>query len=290
VHINEVGPTDFFHQTTNHAHPAPTLVTLHGEWKPQSDPIVGRTLLAADWVAGCSAAVLERGRRLAPEIQPRSSVIYNGLDLPALEPLPLPFDPPRILCLGRLAPEKGIDVALAAFTAILRRFPSARLIIAGDGPSRWELQRQASIQKIDHAVEWMGWIAPDRVPSVVNDSTLMLMPSRQDSMPLVALEAALMARPIVAARVGGLPEVVAHGETGLLVESENSHALAYAVTSLLSQPDLARGMGQSARTRAQNLFGWERHVNTYDALYRELILGWQRRSTTTQTEANRSDL
>ena len=270
VHINGVGPTDFFHQTTTHAHRAPLLVTLHGEWHAQADAIVGRTLREADWVAGCSAAVLSRGRRLAPEIAPRSSVIYNGLEVPAVAPEPLPFDPPRILCLGRLSPEKGMDLALDAFVSILSRFSSARLIIAGDGTARSELQHQAAAHGIGHAVDLVGWVAPDKVPSLINASTIVLMPSRKDSMPLVALEASLMARPIVAARVGGLPEVVAHEGTGLLVESENSQALARAVISLLSRPDVAKCMGEKARVRAETLFGWERHVDAYDALYREL--------------------
>jgi glycogen(starch) synthase len=270
VHINGVGPTDFFHQTTSHAHPAPLLVTLHGEWNHQADAIVGRTLRQADWVAGCSAAVLDRGRRLAPEIEARSCVIYNGLEIPALAPEPLPFDPPRILCLGRLSPEKGMDLALASFVSILERFSNARLIIAGDGRLRGELQHQAAAHGIAHAVDFIGWVAPDKVTSLINDSTLVLMPSRKDSLPLVALEASLMARPIVATRVGGLPEVVAHEETGLLVESENSQGLARAVISLLSHADIAERMGSSARVRAQRLFGWERHVDAYDALYRKL--------------------
>jgi glycogen(starch) synthase len=270
VHINGVGPTDFFHLTTRNAHRTPTLVTLHGEWHQQADTIVGHTLRAADWVVGCSGAVLERGRRLTPEIASRSSLIYNGLEIPALTPAPLPFVPPRILCLGRLSKEKGMDVALAAFVPILNRFSNARLIIAGDGPSRWELQHQAAAHGIDHAVDLVGWVAPDKVPSLINASTIVLMPSRRDSLPLVALEAALMARPIVATRVGGLPEVVVHEETGLLVESENSQALASGVISLLSHPGIARCMGERARARAQTLFGWEHHVNAYDALYRKL--------------------
>ena len=270
VHINGVGPTDFFHLTTTNAYWAPSLVTLHGEWQSQVDAIVGRTLREADWVAGCSAAVLERGRRLAPEITDRSSIVYNGLEAPSLSPEPLPFDAPRILCLGRLASEKGMDLALAAFTSIVDRYPHARLTIAGNGPLRSELQHQAGACGIEHAVDFIGWVAPDKVPSLINSSTVVLMPSRQDSLPLVALEAALMARPMVATRVGGLPEVVVHEKTGLLVESESSQALAHAVVSLLANRDIARRMGESARARAQTIFGWEHHVNAYDALYREL--------------------
>ena len=147
VHINGVGPTDFFHLTTRQAHPAPTLVTLHGAWNQDANAIVGQTLRGAEWVAGCSAAVLDRGLRLVPEIATRSSVIYNAMESPALAPAPLPFDPPRILCLGRLWPEKGMDLALACFVSVLKRFPNARLTIAGDGPSRPELQQQAALPR-----------------------------------------------------------------------------------------------------------------------------------------------
>jgi glycogen(starch) synthase len=272
VHINGVGPTDFFHLTTTDAHRAPLLVTLHGEWHRQADTIVGRTLRAADWVAGCSAAVLDRGRRLASEITDHSSIIYNGLEVPSLSPEPLPFDPPRLLCLGRLASEKGMDLALTVFAAVVDRFPQARLIVAGDGPLRSELQHQAIVYGIDHAVDFIGWVAPDKVPALINAATMVLMPSRQDSLPLVALEAALMARPIVATRVGGLPEVVAHEESGLVVESENIRALADAVAFLLSHPEIARHMGHAARRRVQDVFSWKRHINAYDALYQRLAL------------------
>ena len=270
IHINGVGPSDFFHLTTRSAHPAPTLVTLHGEWHPHADAIVGRTLCEAVYVAGCSAAVLDRGRRLVPEITSRSSVIYNGLELPQLAPEPLQFDSPRLLCLGRLSPEKGMDVALNAFVLILKQFSKARLIIAGDGPSRSELQHLAIAHAIDHAVDFVGWVAPDKVPALINTSTIVLMPSRQDSLPLVALETALMGRPIVATHVGGLPEVVSHEKTGLLVESENGRALARAAISLLSQPNVAGRMGEKARVRAQTLFSWNYHVDAYDALYRKV--------------------
>jgi glycogen(starch) synthase len=270
VHINGVGHSSFFHLTTSQIDRAPLLVTLHGQWESQADAIVGHTLRAAAWVAGCSAAILERGRLLVPEIADRSSIIYNGLEAPQLRPEPLPFGDPRILCLGRLSSEKGMDLALGAFPPVLERFPRARLIIAGNGLLRSELKWQAARQGVAHAVDFVGWVAPDEVPSLINSSTIVLMPSRHDSLPLVALEAAWMARPIVATRVGGLPEIVVHKATGLLVEKENIDALAESVMILLADHDTAQRMGQAARERAQKLFSWERHVDAYDALYRRV--------------------
>ena len=269
VHINAVSRSDFFHLTTNHAHRIPSVVTLHGQWEEQIEPVVKHTLRNADWIAGCSRAVLDRGRRLVPEITSRSSIIHNGVELPSLAPKFLPFDPPRILCLGRLACEKGFDLALAAFASILDRFPQARLTIGGNGTARNALDQQAAQQGIGHAVEFTGWVAPDAVPALINDATIVVMPSREDSLPLVALEAAQMARPIVATRVGGLPEVVLHQQTGLLVEKEDARGLAEAISFLIAHPDVAAQMGRAARRRVEAVFGWERHVNAYDVLYRQ---------------------
>jgi glycogen(starch) synthase len=271
VHINAVSRGDFFHLATNNTCRVPSLVTLHGQWEKEIEPVVGHTLRRADWIAGCSGAILDRARQLVPEITPRSSIIYNAVEASPFSPEPLPYAAPRILCLGRLAPEKGIDLALAAFASIVTRYPRARLVIAGDGPLRLELQRQAFDCGIANAVDFIGWVAPKAVASLLNTTTVLLMPSRQDSLPLAALEADLMARPIVATNVGGLPEVVAHQETGLLVEKEDIRGLADAVTYLLAHPESTVSMGQAARRRAQTIFGWKRHVEAYDTLYRTLI-------------------
>jgi glycogen(starch) synthase len=271
IHINGVGEaSDFFHLTTTQAHKAPVLVTLHNPWLSQADAIVAQTLRQAAWVVGVSASILERACQLAPEIGRRSSVIYNAVPAPVLAPQPLPFCAPRLLCLGRLAPEKGMDVVISAFRMLVERFPQVRLTIAGDGPLRSDLERQAVHDGIHHAVDFIGWVVPEKVSELINKHTLVLMPSREEPFGLVALQSALMSRPIVATRVGGLPEVVAHGETGFLVESEDAVSLADAAALLLSRPDLAEKFGQAARRRAQAVFGWEQQVSSYDALYRKL--------------------
>jgi glycogen(starch) synthase len=270
LHVNAVDVGNVFHLFTAHVDSAPVLVTLHGEWLPRHDGVVKNILGAADWVAGCSQAILDKGRQLAPDIISRSCVIYNGLEAPPLQPAPLPFEAPRLLCLGRLSPEKGFDLALTAFAAVVRQFPQARLMVAGDGSARLDLEQQAAQLEIGHHVDFLGWVEPEDVPALINTSTLVVMPSRQESLPLVALEAALMGRPLVATRVGGLPEVVAHEQTGLLVNTEDSRALADAVELLLRRPAMAIQMGLNARSRAQQLFSWQKHVDGYDALYKKL--------------------
>jgi glycosyltransferase involved in cell wall biosynthesis len=279
VHINGLGPTNlFFHSETKKTHPAPWLITLHSGTIRRS--LALKYLGLADWVVGCSVAALDTARDLIPEIRSRSSVILNGIEQPFLKPYPLPFDVPRLLCIGRLTPEKGFDVAITAFAYLVKRFPCARLIIAGDGPSRRDLERYANKLKISDVVKFVGWVAPNDVSLLIRSSTLVMMPSRSEGLPLVALEASFMARPLVASRIGGLAEVVSHKETGLLVEREDPNALAKAVEYLLNRPKIALKMGKAARRRIQKVFGWEQHVDSYDALYHRLIKDWSGRSST----------
>jgi hypothetical protein len=107
VHINGVSPSVLFHLQTPDAHPAPTLVRMNQEILPgeggRPDTLIGKVLRAADWITCVSAAVLEQVHQWMPEMIPRSSVIYTGLDVPCQPPEALPLDAPRLLCLGRLA-------------------------------------------------------------------------------------------------------------------------------------------------------------------------------------------
>lgn len=273
IHINFTGPTVFFHLQTAQAHPAPILLTRHGSFPIQTvghDTLVEQALRTTDWVTANSAAVLTEARQRVPEITSSSSLIYNGMNMPALPPEPLPSCFPTLLCLGRLAEEKGFDLALDAFALLRDSFPRTRLVIAGDGPVRSALEQQAAELGLTEWVQFIGWVTPDRVPALMNTTTVVVMPSRHEGFGLVALEAALMARPIVATRVGGLPEVVVHQQTGLLVEQDDSKALAKAISDLLADPDMATRMGQAGYHRAQQLFRWEHCVDAYATLYQRL--------------------
>ena len=269
IHINGVSRSDFFHHLTAQVHPAPLLISLHNGWPQEEDKIVKRTLRSAAWVVGCSEATLDEGRQLVAEIKVRSSVIHNGLDVPSEQPEPISFDPPRLLCLGRLVEDKGFDLALDAVAVLQENFPQLSLTIAGDGPARADLEQQASRLGISGAVHFAGWVEPGEIPKLVNASSIVVVPSRwQEPFGLVVLEAALMARPVVATRVGGLPEVIVNEQTGLLVEPENAAALAKAIKSLLEQPTVAAQMGQAGKSRALANFSFERYVKAYEAIYK----------------------
>jgi glycogen(starch) synthase len=274
VHVHNFGPSVLFQIETTDVYPRPMLFTVQVEISPHKKAgrgsLLERTLRAADWVSCVSSETLNQVLRRVPEASARSSVIFNGIEVPAPSPQPLPFQPPRLLCLGRLQRQKGIDLAVSALAAIIDRFPQARLIIAGDGPERGALERQVAELKLTHVVDFVGWVAPDEVLSLINTATMVVVPSRYEGLPLVALEAAAMARPIVASRISGLSEIVLHEQTGVLIEPEDSGGLAEAMGFLLTHPQEAARMGRAGRRRVRELFSWERCVKSYDSLYRNL--------------------
>jgi glycogen(starch) synthase len=178
---------------------------------------------------------------------------------------------------GRLVAEKGFDSVLPAFATVLNRFPTARLVIAGDGPERQRLIQQTIELGLGSSVEFLGSVPPETVPHLINAATLVVIPSKSEGFGLVALEAALMARPVVAMRVGGLPEVVLDQKTGLLVEPDDQEGLAKAILLLLSHPQAAAAFGEAGRSRAKEIFSFERYVAAYDDLYQSLRTNAQRR-------------
>ena len=273
IHLNDVHKHHFLHLITASMYPAPSLVTLHLALSDQStgrESWLRQLLVKCDWVNCVSQTILAETRRVVPDIAKRSSLIYNGLEDSTRVDETLPMDPPQVLCLGRLQKRKGFDLALSAFATIAHRHPQMRLIIAGDGPERLTLERQADELGLKHAVNFLGWVAPDEVRSLINTATVVVMPSQNEGLPLVALEAALMARPVVATRIGGLSEVVMHRKTGLLVDPGDCAGMAEAISFLIQNPDKAAELGQTARRRAQNEFSWQRCVDGYDTLYQSI--------------------
>jgi glycogen(starch) synthase len=274
IHIHGLGPSSsFLYLQTLNAHPCPMLLTLADELRNDLLPQGGvfeRLMRSADWVNGVSEETLAGAHRRVPEIITRSSVIYYGLDAPSLLPTSLPLKAARLLCLGRLTEQKGFDLALTALSAVLRCFPTVKLVIAGDGPERSNLERQAADLDLRNQVEFIGWVHPDQVPGLMNSATIVLMPSRWEGLPLVSLQAGLMARPVIAFRVSGIPEAIVHNETGLLVNPEDSNDLADAICYLFKHAEIAMKMGQAGRDRVRRLFGWQRCVEAYEALYQKL--------------------
>ncbi len=277
VHFNFTGPSSILHLLTRRGSHSRSVVAVHvSPPRPEGGhgSLTQRLLESADWITTTSRAVLDKVRTVAPSVALHSSVVYNGIQIPEDEPLPLGDGNPRLLAIGRLVEEKGFDLALDATAQLLPRYPGLRLRIVGEGQARSGLERRAEELGITRSVDFTGWVEPSRVFSVISESTVVVMPSRwEEAFGMVAVEAALMERAVVATRTGGLPEVVVDGRTGLTVPREDAGALADALDLLLRDRALATRLGKTARERAISVFGWKKYVDTYEELYRRVVAG-----------------
>jgi len=188
------------------------------------------------------------------------TVVHYGIEA-GPEPSPPP-EAPRLVAVGRLIEIKGLDVLLEAFAAARRELPALTLEIAGAGPLEQELRRAAP-----EGVSFLGRVSP--VGPVYERNAIAVVPSRGEGFGMVALEAAERGRPAIVSDVGGLPEIVADGETGIVVRSGDADALARAIVSLAGDPERVRGLGAAARRRAAAQFSLGAAVDGVEAVYRQ---------------------
>lgn len=174
---------------------------------------------------------------------------------------------------GRLnsaKPHKTLHVLLKAMPLVLSSH-AAELIIVGTGPRLDEYVTLARTLGIEHAVRFLGHVEHSRLPSYYSNADLFVLPSLREGFPLVLVEAMACGLPVVATRVGGIPEVVEEGLTGLLVPPNDSRALAEAVNSLLDDPQRMRSMGAKGRQRVMEHFTWDKVAERMVGYFREIL-------------------
>lgn len=214
---------------------------------------------------------------LKPE---RMVTVYNGInpeEFQVTEPrevlrrrLGLPVGAPLVGTVARLVPQKGLSYLIEAAAL----FPPEEwpfFVVVGDGPLRAELQELADKSGVGSRFVFTG-VRHD-VPLILGALDLLVLPSVTEGLGLVLLEAMAASLPVVATAVGGVPEVVLDGETGLLVSPGDPAALARAIADLLRVPERARQLGAAGRERVARLFTVERMVGQISALYQEALAG-----------------
>jgi glycosyltransferase involved in cell wall biosynthesis len=216
----------------------------------------------------------------------RFEIVHYGIDA-GPPPPPLP-GAPRLAVVGRLVPIKGHETLLEAFAAARGRVPGLTLDVAGDGPLDGELRRLVDRRGLAGAVTSLGRVAPP-LP-VLERAEVVVVPSLGEGFGMVALEAMERGRPVVASAVGGLPEIVEDGRTGLLVPPQDADALAVALVDLATDPARAAALGAAGRTRAVEAFTQARCTQRTEELYREALAAAPgrraRRSTQARSSAN----
>lgn len=192
----------------------------------------------------------------------RVAVLPNGIDLERFAYRGPSPDGPAVL-VARLAAEKDVGTLLDAVALLVRDCPDFRLEIAGDGPCRDELERQAG--SLGHHVRFLGVVRD--VAGLLARARLFVLSSVTEGISLTLLEAMARGLPVVATRVGGNPEVVADGETGLLVPARDPAALAEAVRRCWTRPEMCSTFGEAGRRRVEQRFDVRRMVAAYERLY-----------------------
>jgi glycosyltransferase involved in cell wall biosynthesis len=177
---------------------------------------------------------------------------------------------PTIVSVSRLAPNRGHELLLAAFRLLLRRLPDSRLLLVGKGETRPRLEQLVAEMGLAERVIFTGYRDRDLPAVLAAADCFALMASGSDESCRAALEAMAAARPVVARRVGALPETVMDGQTGLLVEGDRPERVAAALAAVLGDPARARDMGLAGRRRAEQDFSPDRSVTMVEHAYRSL--------------------
>jgi glycosyltransferase involved in cell wall biosynthesis len=191
-------------------------------------------------------------------------IIHYGI-ASAGEATPYAGSEPRLGCIGRLIPIKGHLVLLRALAQARSRIPDLTLDVAGRGPLAPALTAYARELGLESAVRFLGFVSP--VQRALEDAAIVVVPSLGEGFGMVALEAMERARPVIASAVGGLPEIVADGETGIVVPPADADALAEAIVALAGDLARAEAMGAAGRDRALTEFTPERCVERTEKLY-----------------------
>ena len=266
----------------------PSVITMHGGdvyVNPEQGydfPTRWYVRPALRWTlrhAGALTAITEDCRQHALRAgapDNRIRLVFNGTDLRRFSPgdnggASAPqFGPHMIFACRQLFPRKGIRFLLEAAAQLKPRFPDLKVVLAGDGFERPQLARLASDLGIGPDVTFLGWVPNVDLPPYYRAAAVSVIPSLEEGFGIPAAEAMGCEVAVVASDAGGLPEVVEHGVTGLVVPRGDSGALAGAIGSLLENPDRRRAMGQAGRGRARRLFDWDRSAEQFEQLYREV--------------------
>jgi glycosyltransferase involved in cell wall biosynthesis len=281
------------------------ILHAHCEWLSQLDHnMIEHRLRKADLILGCSRYITDRIRQSFPSLAGRCQTLYNGVDLATFindpEKNGKRLELKQLLFVSRVTPEKGLHVLLEAFKEVVERNPCVRLEVVGP-LNAWTLEsniwlsedskvqklasfhRKGSLSYLDHLkhklvslnisnkVTFHGLIPHEQKVKFYQAADVFVQPSVfSEPFGMGIIEAMACQVPVVGTKVGGIPEIVEDGKTGLLVEPGDSRALANAILELLSNEDLRRKMGKIGRKQVES-FSWDNIVANLLRLYRDMV-------------------
>jgi glycogen(starch) synthase len=261
-------------------HRCPLVVTVHCSTRHTLQGRSARAWLLLHLGGPLEAAVLRRASAVVVLAEHTAGCLRrDGLPPERIHVIPSGFDPglftaeiggslprgypPRVGYVGRFTTQKGVPLLIAAFGRLSR---PACLVIVGDGPDRARVELALQALPSRTCVRRSGFVPHERVPSVLGSLDVLVLPSTYEELGSVLIETMAVGTPIVAAAVGGVPEVVCHGETGLLVPPGDVAALADAIGRLVADRELASRLGAGGRAAAER-FAWPRLAGCVAAVY-----------------------
>jgi teichuronic acid biosynthesis glycosyltransferase TuaC len=237
----------------------PFVVTVHGldvfntfyrggisaTWRRKASVGVYRAARVVICISGKVQEILKNEG--PPEI--RSAVIHNGVDPDLFSPGPGEHKPidPEILIVGNLVRSKGHELVLQAMARLRPSFPKLRCRIIGEGPDRARFEKLAGELDIDSRVQFVGRQSRSQVAEAMRRCSVFVLPSSNEGLGCVYLEAMACAKPVIACRGQGIEEVIEHEKNGWLIPVDGIEELVQALTTLLASPDLRVSIGTAAR-------------------------------------------
>jgi len=218
-------------------------------------------------VVGISTALTERGRKLGAK---RAMTIPNGVDFGHLAAVTRGTKiPHRVVTVARLSPEKGLPFLIDAIKIARHSVPDAELVLVGGGALESELKSYVAERSLTDVVRFLGAKPNAEAMAEVAKSGVFALPSLGEGLGIVLLEAQALGVPVIGTDVGGIPDVIEHGKTGLLVPASDADALAKAIVRMLTDASLAERCAAEAKARLAK-FDWDPIAERYAGLYEEL--------------------
>lgn len=223
----------------------------------------------SDKIIAVSNAVMKHALKLGASHK-KIKVIPNGVDLKEFGLREFKkTESKKIIFVGRLFPNKGIQYLVEAAPIILARHPDVEFIIIGKGPMETELKKLIGRLNVEHAFRFLG-IVPS-VPEIMRECDIFVRPSLTEGMPLTILEAMACGLPIIASKIPGTSEVVKDGETGILIKPGDVKQLSDAVIKLIEDENYAKRIRVRAYEFIRNHYSWDRIAEEYLKIYNEVL-------------------
>jgi glycosyltransferase involved in cell wall biosynthesis len=252
----------------------PYIFHLHGGgfgrfYDDESGWLARRLIRSTLQHASLVIALSEQWRERLLEICPlaRVDVLHNAVAIPDIQGLRRLDDrDSTLLFLGHLLRDKGVYDLVRAFARVAARFPRAKLVLGGTGDLEGVQQLAAQLE-ISDRLSCPGWLGPDRKSAALASSLIFLLPSYHEGMPMALLEAMSWGLPVIATPVGGIPQVIDHEVSGLLVAAGDIEGLARQIERLLADTALRERLGASARARIETDFSLRDALERLTAIY-----------------------